>query len=654
MGSASRSNVTAEAQRMLRIFQRTPRLGGTSCFAKRNPFAFPAKREKKITVYCLLRTKESFYLHFMKTLLTIVLLAIGFTAFAQTETALLNQGDSLFKINKTKEAIDTYTKLITKNPKHEKARFARALAYQQLEKNDLAAIDYKEALKKNPACAKCFMRLGELSMRKNDTVTALSYAQKAQITDTNFYGGYLLKARIAELKEQNDEASAYYDKAVLKGDSIADTYYFRGDFRGHRNNYDKALTDFAKTVALNPNAHEAYFKMGLIYASQQKWNEALDQFKLAIQYDSSNSYYYSSAGGVCLYLLDNAGAYRYYNRALQLDDKNYEALYYRSQASYRMEDMDASCTGLQALLKKLPADPKEENQKQLREMVVEDINNHCDSSLASYFYQRGIACYNLRKYDHAIQWYDRGMAKFPNHCMMTSFRGNAYLAAGDFRAAEADYSRSIELRPNLIAELQKGRTRNNEALVLRDYASYIIADIYRMRSHAKLSMNNYAGAMADIDEGIAMVDPKSEERADFFKSKADVFLAQNDNSSAFTWYNKALQVQPDFPEALANRALVKLNLAYRVRVISPSIGVNSSRINLPAKTQQVVNKDNLESALADCNKAITGNPQYGYAYYVRSMIKEALEQPDYCYDLLKAESLGVSFVKEIIVEKKCR
>jgi hypothetical protein len=68
----------------------------------------------------------------------------------------------------------------------------------------------------------------------------------------------------------------------------------------------------------------------------------------------------------------------------------------------------------------------------------------------------------------------------------------------------------------------------------------------------------------------------------------------------------------------------------------------------------VVNKDNLESALADCNKAITASPKYGYAYYVRSMIKEALEQADYCYDLFKAESLGLDFVKEIIREKKCR
>ncbi|HEX2629138.1 MAG TPA: tetratricopeptide repeat protein, partial [Chitinophagaceae bacterium] len=143
----------------------------------------------------------------MKTPLTILLLIIGATGFAQSETALLNQGDSLFKINKTKEAIDAYTKLITKNPKQEKARFKRALAYQHLQKNDLSAIDYKEVLKINPACANCFMRLGELSMRKNDTAMALSYAQKAQTTDSNFYGGYLLKARIAELKEQFDEAS---------------------------------------------------------------------------------------------------------------------------------------------------------------------------------------------------------------------------------------------------------------------------------------------------------------------------------------------------------------------------------------------------------------------------------------------------------------
>jgi tetratricopeptide (TPR) repeat protein len=316
-----------------------------------------------------------------------------------------------------------------------------------------------------------------------------------------------------------------------------------------------------------------------------------------------------------------------------------------------MEDMDASCDDLRELLKKIPATTTDTQEKQIRDIAVEAEAGHCDSSTAGYYYQRGIANYNLVKYDRAIEWYNRGLAKFPDHCMMTSFRGNAYLAAENYRTAEADYTRSIELRPKLIAELQKG---NTNGLSARDYANFMIADIYRMRAKVRLSLNNYAGAMVDVEEGIALIDPQSEQRTDFFKTKGDIFLAQNDNSSAFTWYNKALQVTPNFPEALANRALVKLNLAYRVRVISPSIGVNNSRINLPTKTQQIVNKDNLESALADCNKAIAGNPQYGYAYYVRSMIKEALEQSDYCYDLFKAESLGLGFVKEIISEKKCR
>lgn len=89
-----------------------PCFRGDQSFAKRNTFAFPAKREIKITVYCLLQAEQSFYLQFMKTPLTTLLLAIGLAAFAQTETILLNQGDSLFKIRKTNEAIDAYTKVI--------------------------------------------------------------------------------------------------------------------------------------------------------------------------------------------------------------------------------------------------------------------------------------------------------------------------------------------------------------------------------------------------------------------------------------------------------------------------------------------------------------------------------------------------------------
>jgi tetratricopeptide (TPR) repeat protein len=614
-----------------------------------------ANLKKNITVYCFAPCKDCLYLHFMKILLTAFLCFTGIAVFSQSEPALLKQGDSLFQLKKYTDAIQAYTKVITKNPKQEKAKINRGFGYFLLNKMDLASTDFKEAIKINPACGECYSRLGEISLLKKDTAAALAYANKSIAAQPNYFGAYILKAQISNNRGNKQEAETFYTKAITLADSLPEPYYFRGDFFGHHAEYDNAVKDFSKAIALNPKFEIAYFRRGLIAASNQKWKEALDDFLLAAKYDSTNSDYFNAVAGVYLYIPDLENAHRYYSRALQLENNLFDAWYYRASASYRMEDMDGSCADLQQFVNRVAANTTDPQLKEMREIAIGDMSNYCDSSAPGYFYQRGIANYNLGKYDKSLAWYHRGLAKFPQHSMMTSFRGNAYLISGDYKNAEADYTRALELRGNLVGELQKTRTGlTGDAAAFKSYANTLISEFYRSRAEARLDMNNYAGAVVDIDEAIASSPPDAQGKETLFKTKADIFLAQGDNSNAFSWYNKAIQAAPNYAQALAGRALVKLNLAYRIRVIQPMVGVNNSRVNLPAKTQQVVNRDNLESALADCNKAIAANPKFGYAYYVRSMIKEALDQPDFCYDLMKAEQLGIDYVKAIIAEKKCR
>ncbi|HEV7781079.1 MAG TPA: tetratricopeptide repeat protein [Chitinophagaceae bacterium] len=591
----------------------------------------------------------------LRHLLTVILLLITATSFSQTEAILLKQADSLFKSKKINESIVIYSKIIAKNPKHEMARRGRGYAYIELNKMEQATLDYNEALKINPGCVNCLVHLGEVALSKKDLPGAYSLAEKALTIKPDYYAPYMLKARVNEYEEKYGEAEANYTRAVMLGDTILESHYFRGEFFGHRQEFDKATKDFSTALKLDSTFALAYFRRGIIAAMNQKWNEALPDFLHAVKYDSLNSDYHSAAGDVYLYIPDPVNAHRFYTKAIQLNDKNYNAWYFRSTASYRIEDMDASCADLQAMVSRIPVATENEQWQEMRLKAINDMNDYCDSTTPGYFYQRGVANYNLKQFDKAILFYNRGLTKFPGHFMMTDFRGNAHFALHQYTEAEKDYTQSLALKNNFAGEVKQTTAyRDAGAADLQTYTAQAVAEVYHYRAEARLNLGNYAGAMEDIDEAIALFPANIPGKEAVFAIKGDICLAKEENSNALSWYNKALQLSPDYIPALANRALAKLNLAYKVRVVQRYAGIQGARINLPTQTQTVVNTATLEAALADCNKAIATDPGYAYVYYVRSMIKEALKQPDYCYDLFKAEKLGLDFVKELILEKKCR
>jgi hypothetical protein len=70
---------------------------------------------------------------------------------------------------------------------------------------------------------------------------------------------------------------------------------------------------------------------------------------------------------------------------------------------------------------------------------------------------------------------------------------------------------------------------------------------------------------------------------------------------------------------------------------------------------KVINKTRLKkieskviSALLDCNEAIKLENKFGYAYYIRGQIKQIMNEPDYCLDLLTSKSFGVQVEVQLL------
>lgn len=596
----------------------------------------------------------------MKMKFLLVFIFFSGPLFAQTETALLKKADSLMEAKKKTEALDIYNKIIKQNPRNDKALKGRADIYYSREKVSEAEKDYLQVLQLNKNCASCNVNLAVIRLSQDNLPAAYKFINEAFRLDSVNVQAFVARGRIYADEKKNDLALQDYNSAIRinKKDPIA--FYYRGRLHFTTEKYDDGANDMSTVIQLDSAIASAWYFRGIYYANNQQWEKALYDFNKATTIDTLNSQYPTFIGNVYLHLNDPGKAYGYYNKAIQLNDKNFEAHYYKSVAAYRQEDMDGGCACLKTMKAKLPAKTDDEEIKAWQREMEDQLKNYCDTNFAGYYYQRGIAEYNKTQFDRSVYWYTEGLKKYPGHYMMTDFRGNTHLAMGKYKEAFDDYTASLLLTGNIDRELRAGSTgyKDETPAAQKDYITAMIVFTYSSRAETRINMGDVKGAQQDVETAVKMMPAEMPEKESVYINFGIVALADNDNGKALSYFNKAIQANPSFVPAYINRALVKINLAYKTRMIGSYVGMHnkntSVRFDLPVMKKTIEKRDNLEAALADCNKAIQIDPKSGHAYHIRAVIKILLNEGDYCYDLLKAEQLGYPEATVLLNEQKCR
>jgi superkiller protein 3 len=218
---------------------------------------------------------------------------------------------------------------------------------------------------------------------------------------------------------------------VLALSGCANKYVTSGKIAMNGKNYDKAIEDFNKALEQNPNNGEAHFYLAQCYrekeeydkmlphivaaetlytkkagkmedlrketwtklfeagkanATEEKWEEARDDFELAIRVYPSRYEAYSNTGFVWQHLGDNDSAYSYYSRAYEIAPDEL--------------------------------------------LVLENF-----ASL----------CYNMKKYDEAEDLYLKILAKDPKHASAMARLGDIYGQKEEFDKAVNYYTDALEI-----------------------------------------------------------------------------------------------------------------------------------------------------------------------------------------------------------------
>jgi tetratricopeptide (TPR) repeat protein len=315
--------------------------------------------------------------------------------------------------------------------------------------------------------------------------------------------------------EDYSEALKHYDGAVDPRNPDSLNLYRRATSLHAIGETDRALSDYGDAIRVDPNNSLAYLGRGVLLATRKRaYNRAIEDFDKVLALQPDNVDALISRGNAYSQIGDNGRALADLDRAIQLAPDNPQAYVIRGLANNRRGQKQLAMQDYEAALKIAPRYPQalanraallseEGRYDQAIADLDESIKADSDNPVA--YYNRGYARFARHQYDEALADYDRAIKLEPamgraynNRCLIRAItgkdlvaglqdcdtaqklmplnldvrdtRGFIYLKLGDPRLALKEYNDALDVDPNRplalygrgIARLMIGETREGE------------------------------------------------------------------------------------------------------------------------------------------------------------------------------------------------
>jgi tetratricopeptide (TPR) repeat protein len=327
----------------------------------------------------------------------------------------------------------------------------------------------------------------------------------------------------------------------------ADDYFVSANNKYTAGNYQGALAEYDRAIALNPNYISAYSNRGLLRSLRlNDQNGALADYNKAIALDPKYATAYNNRGLLrSLRLNDQNGALADYNKAIALDPKYAIAHYNRG---FLKEDRLKDYRGALADYNQaISIDPQYLDAYNNRGLLKDNKLNDLQGSLADY---------------------NRVISLDPKYAI--AYNNRALLKAEklkDLQGALADYNQAISLNPKYSEAhnnraVLKAEKLNDYQGALADYNQAISLDpryasAYNSRGLLKQNnLNDLPGALADHNQAIAL----NSQNANFYASRGILKSYKlNDFQGGLSDYNAAIAIDAQFGAAYYHRGVLKKN-----------------------------------------------------------------------------------------------
>jgi tetratricopeptide (TPR) repeat protein len=361
--------------------------------------------------------------------------------------------------------------------------------------------------------------------------------QAGQETSGRLAVAYRLRCDVFNEKNEYDAALRDCDRAVALDSNDADAYRSRASvyFFGTQD-YDRAIADLDQAIRLEPDSGRKFLFRGMAYARKGDYDRAIEDLGRALQ------------------LIPNLGM-----ATSQLADaKEAKA---RLAGGQKLGDPKAWCQG-----KALPQEGFPQDMVISGCTALIESGKEKPSDLAEDYFNRAGAYHDERDYDHAIPDYEQATELNPKNAEAYFGLGSIYYLKGDYARAISNLDRAVELKTPreglyLTYRGYAYHARGQFDLAVADYSRVIElhsddANAFLHRSIAYNAIGNYDRALDDCHQAIRL--SRTSEATEGHNSCGDAHFHKGEFASAIDNYNQALTLWGEYPQALYGRGVAKM------------------------------------------------------------------------------------------------
>jgi tetratricopeptide (TPR) repeat protein len=592
----------------------------------------------------------------MKLLLIATLLFFFGRTFAQNEGYYQVMFDSLVAANEQQKGIVFFEAELKKYPGNELVLRSLGALNLQLMKFKETRFYYEKALLINPECAKCYFYIAQALANENNLDGAFQSIEKGLSINSKEGVLYLLRGKLKLYK--GDEIGGLNDmtKAILIDPKEAGFYLERADYFIQKQNYFSAKRDLLKAQELSSKNILVYNYLAQVYTYETDFPNALTAINKALEIIPTDLQSLLTRGEVYRTMKEYDRAITDYKQVIVLDPQNYHGYFYLADIYYSLEKMDEYCTALSESIRLMQE--QKIGDPAFLDQALSMRKDLCDSSLASYYYQRGIAAFNLKDYQQSISWYNQAVHKFPDEYVYYSFKANTELQQREYRKALVSSKIYLDHMEQVRKEvLQSSKYANISKDSMELYFKGLETSIHIVRTFCYFNLGNTDSALICINAAIDATPEFGDFLAgDSYMMKGILLLDKNLFYEAEMAFKEIAKRSSDWSLCEDYIALSLICQANSKSSLSRNKIEMNSLQNI-ADIQWIIpdkllkGTEYADRALNHLQKALKLNSNDPFAYYLRGHIYRQ-QRMDYCTDFLKANQLG--YPVELTYLKECR
>ena len=315
---------------------------------------------------------------------------------------------------------------------------------------------------------------------------------------------------------------------------------------------------------------DAFFMRGRRALADGKYAQAIENFNILAQLDTSDYWNYFFRGIAKYNLGDLRGAKRDFDRSVRINPVFTSGYHYRGITESRFGDYDAALANLQKAIELRPGN-------------------------VGLYFSRGVTYFLSQQFDKAVEDFDKYIRKEPKDPSAYLNRGASWLFLGDTLKAVGDYNKAIKLdRFDPEGYVRRGRL----------YAG----------------KGDYDAAIADMDKAIEL----DTTNTFAYFNRAIMYYEQEKYQAAMDDLNRVLKEEPGNALTLYNRGLISAQLgAYEDALNDLDRVLNINPENVLAyfnRASIFIELGMYRNAIEDYDKAIELYPDFAKAYINRSYV----------------------------------